>query len=121
MKSSQLGSVQTFLANPAHAGYSLHDRIQRAIRQLIIDGALLGGRPLPPSRDLAKSLAVSRDTVETAYAQLHAEGFITRRVGSGSFVSEIPNLAAARRATRRRPIGLPPDIAERGRATNAPE
>ncbi len=41
-----------------------------------------------PSRALAQSLGVSRDTVEAAYGQLHAEGFIERRTGSGSFVSE---------------------------------
>lgn len=66
----------------------LHARIQRAIRQLILDGVLDVGRPLPASRALAKSLGVSRDTVESAYGQLHLEGFIERRVGSGSFVSE---------------------------------
>jgi len=37
---------------------------------------------------LAKSLGVSRDTVEAAYNQLHAEGFVERHVGSGTFVSE---------------------------------
>lgn len=44
---------------------------------------------MPPTRGLAQSLGVSRDTVEAAYSQLHAEGFIVRRVGSGSFVAEI--------------------------------
>ena len=58
------------------------------MRQLILDGALEAGRPLPASRALARSLGVSRDTVEAAYGQLHVEGFILRRVGSGSFVSE---------------------------------
>ena len=66
----------------------LYTRIQRGIRQLILDGALDVGKPLPASRALAKSLDVSRDTVESAYSQLHAEGFIERRVGSGSFISE---------------------------------
>ncbi|MGK2888805.1 MAG: GntR family transcriptional regulator [Candidatus Malihini olakiniferum] len=46
------------------------------------------GKYLPASRALATSLGVSRDTIESAYGQLHAEGFIERRVGSGSFVSE---------------------------------
>ncbi len=79
----------------------LHARIQRAIRQLIVDGALGPGKPLPASRALAKSLDVSRDTIEAAYAQLHAEGFIDRRVGSGSFVAEMTEFTPSRRLSHR--------------------
>lgn len=86
-KHAQLESVKAWLGDPAHGALPLHARVQRAIRQLILDGALEAGRRLPASRALARSLGVSRDTVESAYGQLHAEGFIERRVGSGSFVS----------------------------------
>lgn len=87
-KHAQLESVKAWISDPVHGALPLHTRLQRALRQLILDGALALGRPLPASRALAKSLGVSRDTVEAAYSQLHAEGFIERRVGSGSFVSE---------------------------------
>lgn len=100
-KHSQLESVKAWLAHPAHAAMPLHARIQRAIRQLILDGALGPGKPLPASRAIAKSLGVSRDTVETAYAQLHAEGFIDRRVGSGSFVAEVTEFTPRRRQSQR--------------------
>ena len=73
---AQLESVKAWLGDPAHQALPRHVRIQRAIRQLILDGALDAGRPLPASRALARSLGVSRDTVEAAYGQLHAEGFI---------------------------------------------
>lgn len=100
-KHAQLESVKAWVGDPAHGTLPLHARVQRAIRQLILDGVLDVGRPLPASRSLAKSLSVSRDTVEAAYSQLHAEGFIERRVGSGSFVSErakhLPRRAAAQR------------------------
>ncbi|MDN5680193.1 MAG: PLP-dependent aminotransferase family protein [Ewingella sp.] len=66
----------------------LHQRIQRALRALILDGALDPGVKLPATRTLAKSLSVSRDTVENAYVQLHRDGFILRREGSGSYVSD---------------------------------
>lgn len=98
-KHAQLESVKTWLGDPAHGTLPLHARIQRAIRQLILDGALDVGKPLPASRTLAKSLGVSRDTVESAYSQLHAEGFIERRVGSGSFVSERAQRLSRRGAT----------------------
>ncbi|MFJ5471999.1 MocR-like pyridoxine biosynthesis transcription factor PdxR [Pectobacterium carotovorum] len=87
-KHAQLESVKAWIGDPAHGALPLHARIQRAIRQLILDGILDVGKSLPASRALATSLGVSRDTVESAYSQLHAEGFIERRVGSGSFVSE---------------------------------
>ncbi|MBL5977713.1 PLP-dependent aminotransferase family protein [Comamonas sp. NyZ500] len=87
-KHAQLESVKAWIGDPAHGALPLHVRIQRALRQLILNGALDVGRRLPASRALAQSLGVSRDTVETAYGQLHAEGFIERRTGSGSFVSE---------------------------------
>lgn len=101
-KHAQLETVKAWIGDPAHGSLPLHARVQRAIRQLILDGALAVGRPLPASRALAKSLGVSRDTVESAYGQLDAEGFIERRVGSGSFVSEraqrLPGRSKPRRA-----------------------
>ncbi|UKK95482.1 PLP-dependent aminotransferase family protein [Brucella pseudogrignonensis] len=100
-KHSQLESVKAWLSHPTHASMPLHARIQRAIRQLIVDGRLKRGKPLPASRSLSQSLGVSRDTVEAAYAQLHAEGFIDRRVGSGSFVAQTPELQS--RQSRPRP------------------
>lgn len=99
-KHAQLESVKAWLNHHGHAAMPLHARIQRAIRQLIVDGALGPRKPLPASRALAKSLGVSRDTIETAYAQLHAEGFIDRRVGSGSFVAQIAELSANHRRAR---------------------
>lgn len=110
-KHAQLESVKVWVIDPANGALPLHARIQRAIRQLILDGALDVATPLPASRALAKSLDVSRDTVEAAYGQLHAEGFIERRVGSGSFVSEraqrLPGRGTARRlGPQREPLRL---------------
>ncbi|WP_337178362.1 winged helix-turn-helix domain-containing protein, partial [Hydrogenophaga borbori] len=101
-KHALLESVKAGVADPARATLPLHARVQRAVRQLILDGALEAGRPLPASRALARSLGVSRDTVEAAYGQLHAEGFIERRVGRGSAVS-----ARARGLGARAPAGRP--------------
>ncbi|MGH8053770.1 MAG: PLP-dependent aminotransferase family protein [Stenotrophomonas sp.] len=114
---AQLESVKAFVGDPAHAGVPLHGRIQRAIRQLILDGALEVGRPLPASRPLAQSLGVSRDTVEAAYRQLHAEGFIERQVGSGSCVSRRARLFAGANAPRRpQAAAQAPRLSARGQA-----
>lgn len=63
---------------------ALHQRIQRALRTLILDGALDPGVKLPATRALASSPSVSRDTVENAYVQLQRDEFIVRCGGSGS-------------------------------------
>jgi len=116
-KNALLESVKAWICAPAHGALPLHARVQRAVRQLILDGALEAGRPLPASRALAKSLGVSRDTVESAYSQLHAEGFIERRVGSGSFVSEraqrLPGRGQPRRAGDHKAT---PRLSQRGSA-----
>ena len=100
-KHAQLESVKAWVVDPAQRSLPMHVRIQRAVRQLILDGALDASRPLPASRTLAGSLGVSRDTVEAAYGQLHAEGFIERRVGSGSFVADGARRLGGRGTTRR--------------------
>ncbi|MBD9375208.1 PLP-dependent aminotransferase family protein [Rhizobium sp. ARZ01] len=116
-KHSQLESVKAWVAHPAHATMPLHARIQRSIRQLIVDGALGPGKPLPASRALAKSLGVSRDTIEASYAQLHAEGFIDRRVGSGSFVAEMTEFTPGHRLSQRDALlrnRAAPNLSKRG-------
>ena len=116
-KNAALESVQAWVIDPAHGALPLHARIQRALRQLILGGALDVGQPLPASRALAKSLGVSRDTVESAYGQLHAEGFIERRVGRGSFVSarvqRLPGRGTPQRAATPH---APPRLSQRGAA-----
>src|ERR1700730_6846496 len=67
---------------------NLSVEIYRQIRQAILDGRLRPGDRLSPSRDLARALAVSRMTVIVAYERLASEGFVTSRVGAGTFVSD---------------------------------
>ncbi|ATZ12091.1 MocR-like pyridoxine biosynthesis transcription factor PdxR [Erwinia amylovora] len=65
-------------------GKRLYDVLQGAIQ----DGSIATGRRLPASRDLAKDLSVSRNTVLTAYEQLQSEGYLQTRAGSGTFVCD---------------------------------
>ncbi len=77
-------------------------RIYRQILGAILDGRLRAGERLPPTRDLAMRLSVSRNTVSVAYERLVAEGYLNGRVGSGTFVCTEP-LASDR--GRRAPAG----------------
>jgi GntR family transcriptional regulator/MocR family aminotransferase len=65
----------------------LSGQIYRQIRAAILDGRLRGEQALPPTRELARRLEVSRNTVSVAYDRLMADGFLTGRVGAGTFVS----------------------------------
>lgn len=47
---------------------------------------------LPSARELAKHLGISRSTVDTAYQQLVAEGYIIARPKSGYYVAEIEKM-----------------------------
>ncbi|GAA0414195.1 PLP-dependent aminotransferase family protein [Pseudomonas extremaustralis] len=100
-KTFELETLQMRLDDAQLRQLDLHQRIQRALRALILDGALAPGLKLPATRVLAKSLGVARDTVENAYVQLHRDGFIVRREGSGSYVCEAIG-AELRGASRRR-------------------
>jgi GntR family transcriptional regulator / MocR family aminotransferase len=66
----------------------LTGEIYRQLRRAILDGRLPPGGRLPPTRELARQLSVSRATVTVAYDRLMGEGFITGRVGAGTFVSD---------------------------------
>ncbi|MBZ4346050.1 winged helix-turn-helix domain-containing protein, partial [Mycobacterium tuberculosis] len=65
----------------------LHNRLYNALRRAILDGSLAPQSRLPPSRDLAGELGVSRNTLLTTYEQLLAEGYVVSRRGSGTFVA----------------------------------
>lgn len=66
----------------------LSAEVYQQLRQAILDGRLRPGDSLPPTRELAARLAVSRNTVSNAYQRLITEGFLVGRVGSGTFVSQ---------------------------------
>jgi GntR family transcriptional regulator/MocR family aminotransferase len=79
----------------------LTGEIYRQLRRAILDGRLPSGHRLPPTRELARRLSVSRNTVTVAYDRLTGEGFVTARVGAGTFVStEVPDRATTGRPSR---------------------
>jgi GntR family transcriptional regulator / MocR family aminotransferase len=79
----------------------LSGEIYRQLRRVILNGRLRPGDLLPPSRELARGLGVSRTTVTVAYDRLAGEGFVTSRVGAGTFVSgQIARVAPGAKAHR---------------------
>lgn len=62
-------------------------QLSQCLKARILSGALKPGTLLPPTRDLASSLGLSRGTVLKAYDDLIAQGYLDATVGSGTFVS----------------------------------
>ena len=78
----------------------LHLQLAEQFRAAIRDGRLQAGHRLPSTRDLAKELSVSRTVTQAAYDQLHAEGWIAGKTGSGTYVADVVPLQPARRVAR---------------------
>ena len=92
-------------------GTPLYEQLYCAIRQDILTGQLPGGTKLPSKRALAEHLSISKITVETAYAQLLAEGYLTARERSGYYVEQlaaVPPAAPQPAPSRAAPEPLPP-------------
>lgn len=91
-------------------------RLESALRDAIRSGRLAADTALPSSRSLARDLGVARNTVAQAYAQLVAEGWLSARHGSGTWVAQragqpaAQNLAAGGAAARGPRYDLRPGV-----------
>jgi GntR family transcriptional regulator/MocR family aminotransferase len=98
----------------------LQQQIYLAVRRGILSNVIKSGTRLPSSRALAEDLCVSRTTTLLAYEQLTAEGYLTTRSGSGTFVAdEIPDDLARTTAARRPSATKHPPLSRRGLAMAA--
>ncbi|MGI8481005.1 MAG: PLP-dependent aminotransferase family protein, partial [Chthoniobacterales bacterium] len=71
------------------AAEPLHHQLYRLIREELSSGNFSGSSSrLPSSRALAAELGVSRVTVNLAFSELHAEGYLIAKAGSGTFVAD---------------------------------
>jgi DNA-binding FadR family transcriptional regulator len=81
----------------------LYRQIADQIAALIKRGEYKPGQRLPPERDLAQQLGVSRPSVREALIALEVEGYVEVRIGSGVYVERNGARASAGR------VALPPD------------
>jgi len=91
--------MRTYVLDP-NSKTPLYEQLYRALKEDILSGAITGGEKLPSKRALAEHLSVSRITVENAYSQLLAEGYLTSRPRSGFYAEMLEALP-----------GLPPRAA----------
>ena len=69
----------------------LYRQLYNNFRQSILNGKFSPGQKLPGTRSLAAELNISRNTVVLAFEQLLLEGYLKGKIGSGTFVNEIPD------------------------------
>jgi DNA-binding transcriptional regulator YhcF (GntR family) len=70
------------------SGIPFYIQLKEQIRRRITQGVWTAGAKLPTERELAESIAVSRNTVSQAYKELESEGILSSTRGRGTFVAD---------------------------------
>lgn len=69
-------------------GVPIYLQIVTQVKYLVASGRLAPGEEIPPIRALAEQLLINPNTVARAYLELERAGIVTRRQGSGTYVTE---------------------------------
>lgn len=80
-----------------NSGQSLYGQLYQHIRSGIESGAIAAGEKLPAKRPFAQHLGVSLITVDGAYAQLVAEGYVLAKPRCGYFAADLHQCSFALR------------------------
>jgi GntR family transcriptional regulator/MocR family aminotransferase len=87
----------------------LYKQLYKQIRAHVLSGKMPAHAKLPSVRDLAVELSTSRNTVDSAYHELYAEGYIYSKQRSGYFVSALdPNATPLLQGEEPRKRSRPP-------------
>ena len=95
----------------------MYEGLYRCIRDDILAGRLSPGEKLPSKRALARHLEVSKITVEAAYGQLVAEGYLAAREKVGYFVESVERIPAGQPAPSSPPAEGPERLEFSGSGT----
>ena len=75
----------------------IYQQVKDNLRHLMVTGVLTAGDKLPSVRALASQLSINPNTIQRAYAELEAEGYVVSVTGKGNFVAEGDTQNEARR------------------------
>ena len=75
----------------------IYEQVRDAYRQRILAGVLAPGEQLPSVRELSSRLAVNPNTIQRAYRELEAAGYLISVPGKGSFAAESSPLQAQKK------------------------
>ena len=65
----------------------IYEQIRDGLRRMIVTGALRPDEKLPSVRAMATELAINPNTIQRAYGELEAQGYIYSIPGKGSFAA----------------------------------
>lgn len=80
-----IGRRQAGTVRPGTIGGAANIAVE--LRQAILMGDFLHSEKLPPERSLAETFGASRNTVREALRLLEEDGMVSRRIGSGTYVT----------------------------------
>lgn len=66
----------------------IYEQIKDGLRKLVITNSLIANEKLPSVREMASKLAINPNTIQKAYWELEAEGYVYTVAGKGTFVAE---------------------------------
>jgi GntR family transcriptional regulator, transcriptional repressor for pyruvate dehydrogenase complex len=101
-----LGKVEALWARSVYSPVPVRNAFEVTVERLaqsIRLGVLVGGERLPPERELAETLGVSRVTLREAIGALRSAGLIESRRGRGGGTFVVSPRASRARTARRRP------------------
>lgn len=84
---SLMTTLESLITINKTAEEPIYRQLIRSIRERIAEGALQPGDRLPPSREMADALGISRISVVNAYAELRAEGLLSAHTGRGTYIA----------------------------------
>ena len=83
-----------YLSLDPNSGTPIYLQLKEQMRLAVATGTVQPGERLPVVRELAAQLRINPNTIARVYRELQAEGLLTSRQGSGTFVAEgAPQLA----------------------------
>jgi GntR family transcriptional regulator len=83
-----MATIQQVLERPGSETIPLYRQIEEDLLAQILDGQIDPGQIIPPERELCERYGVSRITVRRAIGELETRGYVRRRQGKGTFVSQ---------------------------------
>lgn len=76
----------------------IYEQIMDGLRKLIISGAIAPDEKMPSVRELAQNLAINPNTIQRAYRELEAKGYIYSVPGKGNFAATVTEIDSGRKA-----------------------
>ena len=70
----------------------LYEQVKEKFKELILSGVLKTDEKIPSVREMAAGLAINPNTIQKAYRELEAEGYIYSLRAKGSFVAPRENV-----------------------------